>query len=110
MGTIAHYAVLVIFVESFHVNPVTGSALGFAIGAIVNYFLNYKITFASSRRHTEALPRFFLIAVLGMVINTTTMSILLRVTTLHYILVQLVATGISLVGNFLGNKLWTFQE
>jgi len=109
-GTIAHYLVLVLMVEGLAFTPLAASSVGFTVGALVNYALNYRFTFRSVRRHREALPRFYLVAVAGFVINGLVMLILAERLALQYLLAQLVATGIVLVWGFTANSLWTFGQ
>lgn len=107
-GTVAHYLVLVVAVELFALRPLVASSIGFTVGALVNYMLNYRFTFRSKRRHREALPRFYLVAVAGFVINGLVMLILAERLALQYLLAQVLATGIVLIWGFTANSLWTF--
>lgn len=108
IGTIAHYFVLILLVEQFGVVPLAASSVGFTVGAMVNYVLNYRYTFRSDRRHAEALPRFYVVAVAGFVLNALVMLVLAEKLGLQYIAAQVVATGIVLCWGFGVNSLWTF--
>ena len=110
VGTLFHYGVLICLVRFLELRPVLGSATGFAVGAFVNYRLNYAITFRSTRGHRAAMPRFYLVALVGLGINTAVMYLLNELLMLHYLVSQVIATGVVLVSNFAGNKLWTFKE
>jgi hypothetical protein len=44
----------------------TAHAIGFTFGAFTNYYLNYYYTFASDKNHTEAIAKFFTVALVGM--------------------------------------------
>lgn len=110
VGTVAHYLVLLAAVELLGLRPITGSSLGFTVGALVNYALNYRYTFQSERRHRDALPRFYLVAVAGFVINGIVMMVLAERLDLHYLFAQVVATGVVLVWGFGANSLWTFRK
>ena len=92
VGTVAHYLVLLVAVEVLALRPITGSSLGFTVGALVNYALNYRFTFRSDRRHREALPRFYLVAAAGFVINGGVMLVLAERLDLQYLMAQIVAT------------------
>jgi putative flippase GtrA len=110
IGTVAHYLVLAIAVELMHAQVLPATTLGFIAGAIINYQLNRRVTF----RHVGVAPfafgRFFLIAVIGVTINYLVVMLLVRVATLHYLVCQLIATGVVLVLSFLANAFWTFRE
>ncbi len=111
IGTIAHYITLACLVQLItNVNIVLASSVGALIGAVVNYLLNYRFTFESDKRHTEAFGKFFTIASLGFVLNGLFMALLTQNLDIYYLLAQIVTTGIVLIWNFLGNYYWTFRE
>jgi putative flippase GtrA len=102
IGTAAQYSVLIALVRLARMDAVLASTAGFVVGACVNYTLNYLFTFNSSKRHIEAL--------LGMGNNAAIMAGLVHQAGMHYLLAQIVATGLVLVWNFAGSKLWVFRE
>lgn len=108
VGTLAHYAVLIALVQGQFSGPVTASAAGFGVGAMVNYVLNYHFTFRSSHRHGEAWPKFMLVALIGLALNTGVMSLLIDEAGVHYLISQIIATGVTLFWNFVANRHWTF--
>jgi putative flippase GtrA len=110
IGTLAHYSVLICFVQYLGIIPVAASTIGFIVGAIVNYFLNYRWTFKSQKKHFPTISKFILIAFLGMLLNGLIMMISIELLFLHYLISQILATGIVLLWNFIGNRLWTFSE
>lgn len=110
IGTAGHYLTLVLLVEAAGVDAVPASLAGFVVGALINYHLNRVYTFRSDIAHRIALPKFLAIAAIGAVLNTLIMSLALNQLRLHYLLAQILATGIVLVWGFLGNRLWTFNS
>lgn len=108
IGTSGHYAVLILLVQLFHTAPVVATSVGFIAGALINYILNYRITFSSDKRHREALPMFLTVACLGAIINGSIMSAGIHIFELHYLIIQVIATCIVLTLNFIANKYWTF--
>ena len=110
VGTAAHFLVLYALVCAVGFDPVAGSSLGFLAGALVNYWLNYQLTFRSSAKHREALPKFLTVAAGGWLLNGALMAILLSQVKAHYLLLQGLVSGIVLLWNFLANRLWTFRE
>jgi putative flippase GtrA len=105
--TLLQYCVLVILVREAQLAPTAASTLGYALSALVNYLLSHSFTFASTSSHGRALPRFVLITALGLALNAAVM-IGLTSTGAHYLLAQVVATGVTLAWNFLANLRWTF--
>jgi putative flippase GtrA len=110
VGTAAHYLVLVGLVQGSKIDPVLASSAGFLTGAVINYILNYHFTFRSTKSHRVAMPRFFAVAAIGMVLNSVIMAALTRALGWHYLVAQVISTGLVLLWNFAGNRLWTFRE
>jgi putative flippase GtrA len=109
-GTAAHYAVLIALVETARVGPVPASIAGFCTGAIVNYTVNRGWVFRSRRAHREALPRFFAIAGVGLVVNALLMQLLTDAAGWPYLAAQVVTTGLLLLWHYAANAFWTFRE
>jgi putative flippase GtrA len=110
VGTAAHYSVLTALVELAGVAVLPATTAGFLVGALVNYALNRRFTFASSARHVVALPKFLLIVAIGALLNAAIVAVLLPRVPVHYLVIQLAATGVVLLWNFIGNYLWTFRR
>ena len=110
VGAAAHYLVLIVFHEFLDVNPVIASAMGSIVGAFVNYLLNYHVTFESDAAHGSVMPKFYLIATVGFLLNILIMWQMVRSFEIHYIGSQLVATGVVLAWGFAGNSIWTFNK
>jgi len=110
IGTTGHYLTLVLLVEAAGMNAVPASLTGFVVGALINYRLNRTFTFRSDVAHRIAMPKFFTIAAAGALLNTLIMFLATNQLKLHYIMSQMLASGIVLIWGFLGNRLWTFSD
>ena len=108
VSTALHYMVLIALVSLLNAGPVTGSAVGYICGGILNYLLNYKYTFTSSKSHSETVYKFTIVATVGFFLNSGLMQVLTTFTGLHYIVSQITTTAICLVWNFYANRYWTF--
>ena len=108
IGTIGHYIILIFLVEFTRTGPVFATTAGFVVGALINYILNYRITFSSDKRHREAIVKFLIVAILGAAANAMIMSVGVNIFDAHYLVIQVVATCIVLSLNFTANKFWTF--
>jgi putative flippase GtrA len=107
VGTAAQYVLLVVLVQAHALGAVAASTVGAIAGALVNYALNHRFTFASDRAHAQALPRFAAVAAAGIVLNALVIAALVAVGA-HYLVAQVAATGAVLVAGYLANRAWTF--
>ena len=110
IGTIGHYTVLIVLVQFWSVDPVFASSFGFVVGAVINYILNYHFTFQSDKQHAEALTKFLIVATIGAGINGFIMYIGVENTRINYLVIQVFATLVVLIWNFVVNKVWTFAH
>jgi putative flippase GtrA len=107
IATAIQYALLILLVRGFGMAPTPASSIGFVLSAVVNYLLNYRFTFQSSRPHGPAAAKFGLLAGTGLLINAVIMR-LMTGAGVHYLIAQVCATGVVLFWNFIGNSMWTF--
>ncbi|MFZ2650833.1 MAG: GtrA family protein [Burkholderiaceae bacterium] len=107
-ATALHYAVLVAAVELAGFAAALASALGSVGGAAFSYACNRRFTFESSARHRQALPRFVAVAVLGAGVNAVVVALGTLVLGWHYLIAQVLATLLVLLGGFTLNRFWTF--
>lgn len=110
LATLIHYGVLVALVQLFGIDPVMSSAVGFIVSALANYGLNYRFTFRASGHHRHAMARFAAVAGSGLTLNTALMWLLSELMSLHYIISQILATGLVLIWNFMLHRHWTFAS
>jgi 4-amino-4-deoxy-L-arabinose transferase-like glycosyltransferase len=79
-------------------------------GLLINYALNHGLTFRSEEPHHRTFPKFAFIAGLGLGLNLSLMALFVHRLKLYYMFAQVLATGVVLVWNFVGNRWWTFRE
>ena len=109
-GTLAHYTTLIFLVEIGNLNPTAATTAGFGVGALVNYLLNHRYTFNSSKAHRDSGPKFALIAIATGLLNTLMVYAGVDILGFNYLLVQIVATATVFLLNFILNSIWTFRE
>lgn len=108
VGTLAHYAVLLLAVSRGWLAPPAASVAGALLGAAINYLLNARYTFGGGN-HRAALPRFAATALLGAALNGLLMAALVDGAGLDYRVAQLLATCAVLGLTYAVNLLWTFK-
>ena len=109
-ATITTYAVLIVGVEGLHIDAIAASVVGYVLGIMVNYILNYRFTFGSGQRHHVVIPKFLTVMVIGMFINAAVMYMGINWLGFHYMLAQLAAVGVVLMLSFTANRLWAFAD
>ncbi|HMM87266.1 GtrA family protein [Azohydromonas sp.] len=109
-ATPVHYLALIVLVEAFGVAAVVATVAGSALGAWVNYALNRRFTFRSTKQHRDAVPRFLAVAFGTGVLNAVLVYIGADLWGLHYLAVQIVATLVVFLTNFLLHAAWSFRE
>ena len=109
-GTLVQYCTLEVGTSWFFMLSAWASALGYMLGSVVNYILNYFFTFESGKSHMEAASKYFTLLAIGFCINTGLMALLADHLGWNKWLAQMLATGIGLAWNFTGSRLWAFRE
>ena len=106
-ATLAHYALLAAWVEGLRGAAWIGSGLGATLGAQVAFFGNRVFTFGHGGPLLPAWWRFQGTAVLGALVGMAVVAAGVAAGW-HYLLAQVLATGIGLVLTFAINRRWTF--
>lgn len=109
-AAVAHFSTLFVLVEQDLLGPVAASACGFVTGGVVSYVLNRRLTFAATRSHAGAVPRFALVAGGAFILNAVLMDLLVHRLGVQYLLAQVVTTGINTFLTFTGHRLWAFAH
>jgi putative flippase GtrA len=110
VAAIVHYGLLYLLVEAFFYHPVSASLAGYVAGGVVSYVLNRIFTYEARRGHLEAAWRFAIVAGFGFLLTWLLMELFHSRLGWHYLLAQLVTTGIVLVWSFLAHKYWSFRD
>ncbi len=110
VGTAGHFLTLILLVQLVGLGAVWATTAGFMVGASINYFLNYHLTFRSDKTHSEAMLKFFIVALAGACLNMMIMFLGVNILALFYLLVQIVASFVVLLWTFSANKFWTFSK
>ena len=107
LATAVHYLIFLIAIHLMLWAPWQSTLLAGCIGALTAYGLNYRYTFLSQAAHRKILPKFLLVASLGIIIQTSIVAALSP--HFNYLLAQLMATFSGLILTFIFNRYWTFS-
>lgn len=110
LGTAVHYALLILLVTYAGFDAALATVVGAIAGALIIYFSGYYLVFASDRGHRSAFVRFFLVAVLGAILNGVILKLLTLLFAVNYLFLQVVTTGLVFFCNFALNRCWTFAR
>jgi putative flippase GtrA len=108
-ATLIQYGLLIVFVERLMIEAVIASASSYALSSIFNYLMNYYFTFSSGADHGKSSIKFAVVAIIGLALNTCTMYLFVNMLNIHYVLSQVVATGVVLFWNYFVHKNWTYK-
>ncbi len=110
VATAIQYGILAVSVSLCDLRADIGSGIGFVGSASVNYLLNHRCTFRSTRPHSSALWRFLAVASVGLLLNVSLMALLAGRWHVHYLLAQVPVTGLTLLWNFIGSAFFSFAD
>lgn len=110
LAAIGHYGTLIALVELGGVSAVPAALGAYIVGGVIGYVANRRFTFDSDAAHRVAVLKFVLVAAVGFGLTGLVMTLLTGPARLHYLVAQLVTTGIVMLWSFWANKLWTFAE
>ncbi len=110
-GMVVDFGVTWLCREELHWNPYAANTAGFVLAVVNNYLLNRYWTFNHhSRPLQQQFLYFLLIAVAGLLLNSSLLYLLRQYTPLNFYLCKLLATGIVFVWNYTANTRLTFSR
>ncbi len=108
-GVIVDFSITFVFKEYLRVQKYIANAIGFTLAATTNYFLNRVWTFESANPNIlMEFSRFFVIALIGLGINSAIIWAMSGKLKVNFYLAKLVATIVVTAWNFLINAYYTF--
>jgi putative flippase GtrA len=110
LATAFQYALLFALVELGGAPAVPASITAYAGGSGLNYWLRRGFVFRSRARHCWAVPRYLVVAGVGLGLTGLIMRLGVEYLGLPYPVSQVAATTLVLGWNFTAHRLWTFAE
>ncbi|CAM2139330.1 membrane protein of unknown function [Pararobbsia alpina] len=107
-GTAIQYVVVAVLVEAGLFGIVPAACLGTTAGAIVNYGLNCRYVFRTRIVHWLTAPRFFSVALLGVVLNGALMALLVERMNMPWFAAQCAATACVMPLTYIASAVWAF--
>jgi putative flippase GtrA len=111
VNTIIHMTILYILTEYFGVYYILASLIGFLVAVTNSFILNTIWTFNKDIREKAGVrySKFFITSIIAAGVNMGLLYLITEYFGIWYMLSQIIATGISLILNFIGNKYWTYK-
>ena len=112
LGTIVNISILYFLTEFFNLYYIISEIFAFSASVLNNYILNKLWTFKENIKKEFAVKyiRYTIICLLALIINLSILIILVEFFSIWYIFAEILAIMGSFLINFIGNKLWTFNQ
>lgn len=108
LATAAHYALMALAVEAGHWPAWLASGTGALLGAQVAFWGNRHYTFGHRGPLAAAWARFHVTAGAGAVLGMGLVALGVQ-GGVHYLLAQVLATGVVMLATFAVNRAWSFK-
>lgn len=110
IGTFVNIIILYSLTEYYNVYYLYSAFISFVVAVTVNFILNKIWTFNEkiSYKIFQKYIKFFSVSLVALSVNMLFLILLTEVFGIYYIYSQVLAIGVSLIINFIGNKIWTF--
>jgi dolichol-phosphate mannosyltransferase len=110
-GYIVNLATFALCVHALDLDFRIAAVIAFLVAVTNNFWWNRHWTFEAREGHAgQQAWRFLAVSVAGFAVNFALLEILVSVADLKEVLAQAIAVAAATPCNFLGNKLWTFNE
>lgn len=112
IGTFVNLSILYFLTEIVNIYYIISEIIAFSVSVINNYILNKKWTFNETLKE-NIVRKYFKYAItclLSLFVNLFILFILVEFYDFWYIFAEVVAIGGAFLFNFVGSKLWTFNN
>ena len=99
------YTILVFFSMPY----LLANIIGYGVGMINSYLLNKHFVFQKKEGDSSVFLKFVLVNIITVTVHSILLYFFVSILGWHKIYSQAFVTIITLVLNYLGNKLWTFK-
>ena len=108
-ATLTHAGVVTLLIETTALDPRIANAIAFGIAFMVSFNGHFHWTFPREAPARQAMRRFFLIALLGLAMNTLLLSVLLSEAVMPETIAALISILAVPATTFLAARLWGFR-
>jgi dolichol-phosphate mannosyltransferase len=109
-GYLINLAVFALVNKGFHIHYIPAAIIAFCVAVTSNFWWNRHWTFDAKHGHAGfQAARFFTVSVLALVINLIALKLLVG-GGMSELPAQAISVALAMPFNFIGNKLWTFDD
>lgn len=109
LSAVIDFGILYLLTDKLGFYYLISATISFIVAASFNYYLNRTWTFKVGGGLAKQAGIFLLIAGSGVLLNNLILFLLVEFGDWWYIYAKIIATCIVTIGNFLGNKYFTFK-
>jgi dolichol-phosphate mannosyltransferase len=110
-GYVLNLAVFALLTTAVGLHHIPAAVGAFCVAVSNNFLWNRHWTFAAGDGHAGfQAARFFAVSIAGLGVNLAVLELLVSTGGVAELPAQAAAVAISMPVNFIGNKLWTFDE
>lgn len=110
-GYAVNLAVFALLTAAFDVHHIPAAIGAFGVAVVNNFWWNRHWTFAAGDGHAGfQAARFFVVSILGLGLNLALLELFVTGIELPELAAQALAVALTMPVNFVGNKLWTFDD
>ena len=112
LGTLINLLILYVFTEFVGIYYLVSAIIAFFVAMTSNFILNKIWTFKEPIKLNvgKKYLQFSLVSVVALFVNLFFLYVFTEFLGIYYLISQVLAIGVSLIINFLGNKIWTFKR
>ena len=108
-ATLTHFAVGLSIVSVGLATPFYANIVAFLTAFLVSYFGHKHYTFKSDAAHRRALPRFFLLAALGLALNQLIVYLCVDLAGWSYFVALIIVTAVVPAMTYFAGRYWAFK-
>ncbi|WP_407080057.1 GtrA family protein [Candidatus Venteria ishoeyi] len=110
LTTIIYFSMLYCVIEYLRISIIIASSFSYILSIIFNYLSHYHWTFYTTSSHTTALSRFFIMNMIGFLINFVIMHYASVFASHYYLFIQLISIIIITIWNFMLSSFWVYKK
>ncbi len=112
IGTLVNIIILYLLTEKAGIYYIISAIFSFIVAMTSNFILNKIWTFKESIKLNvgKKYLQFGLVSITALIVNLFFLYAFTEFLGIYYIISQVLAIGVALIINFLGNKIWTFSK